>query len=141
MEHAQLALRKLAAQAHGEVLTQILSAWQARDAAQLPVAQALGKALPASARQRWVQALELAPTVEADAAAQVLLRLEIAADLPTPAEQLASRRLLQLQLLTQKHAAPPAQTWPEDVVQLLSSAHQPAQARRLQAVLKVMLRQ
>jgi hypothetical protein len=88
-----------------------------------------------------MQALGSTALVEADAAAQALLRLEIAADVPTPAEQVASRRLLQLQLLTQKHAASPAQTWPEDVAQVLSSAHQPGQARRLQAVLKVLLRQ
>jgi hypothetical protein len=141
MEHAQQALRKLAAQAHGEVLTQIMNAWQTRDAAQVPSAQALGKALSASARQRWTQALQLAPTVEAESAATALLRLEIAADLPTPADQLSSRRMLQLQLLTQKHATAPAQTWAEDVATLFSSVHQTAQARRLQSVLKVLLRQ
>ncbi len=141
MEHAQQALRKLAAQAHGEVLTQIMHAWQARDASQVPAAQALGKALSAAARQRWTQALEHSPALDAEAADQVMLRLEIAADLPTPAEHLPARRMLQLQMLTQRHAAAPAQTWSEDVAKVLSSAHQPTQARRLQAALKVLLRQ
>uniref|UniRef100_UPI0025E1E147 DUF349 domain-containing protein n=1 Tax=uncultured Xylophilus sp. TaxID=296832 RepID=UPI0025E1E147 len=42
LEHAQAALRKLAAQAHGEALTQLLGAWEARDAEQLPGTQELG---------------------------------------------------------------------------------------------------
>ncbi len=141
LEHAQQALRKLAAQAHGEVLTQIMNAWQARDASQVPPAQALGKALNAAARQRWTQALESAPALDEEAAGQAMLRLEIAADLPTPAEHLSARRMLQLQMLTQRHAAAPAQTWSEDVAKMLSSPHQPTQARRLQAALKVLLRQ
>ena len=32
MEHAEMALRKLAAQAHGESLTHLLAAWEARRA-------------------------------------------------------------------------------------------------------------
>src|SRR6218665_1921278 len=42
MEQAQLALKKLAALAHGEALTQLLTAWQQRDAAQVPGTQELG---------------------------------------------------------------------------------------------------
>ena len=38
----EMALRRLAEQAHGEVLTQILQAWQSRDASALPTAQTLG---------------------------------------------------------------------------------------------------
>lgn len=140
LDHAQQALRKLAAQAHGEVLTGILQAWQARDAAQLPTAQALGKTLSAAIRQRWVQSLSAAPADQADAAAQALLRLEIAADLPTPAGHLPARRLLQLQLLTQRHAAAPAQTWSEDVSSVLACVYEADQARRLQAILKTLLR-
>lgn len=140
IEHAQQALRKLAAQAHGEVLTGIIQAWRERDAAQLPPAQALGKALATHARQRWVQSLSAPLAGQADDAAQALLRLEIAADLPTPAEHLPARRLLQLQLLTQRHAAVPAQTWPEDVAAVLACAHEAAQARRLQAALRTLLR-
>lgn len=140
MEHAQQALRKLAAQAHGEVLSQIMQAWQARDGAQMPSAQALGKLLPGAARQRWIQALGSCASDDSEAAAQALLRLEMAADLPTPAEHLTSRRLLQLQLLTQRHAAVPAQTWPEDVATVLSSAHQSVSARRLQGALRALLK-
>lgn len=49
VEHAQEALRKLAAQAHGEALTQLLGAWQARDAEQLPSAQQLAGKVTAPA--------------------------------------------------------------------------------------------
>jgi hypothetical protein len=130
-------LRKLAAQAHGEVLTQLLDAWSARDAAQLPSASALGSRVPAAARQAWAQALSSAPAALADDA---LLRLEMAAEVPTPADHLSARRALQLQLLTRRHDPAPLQTWPQDVGRVLSSAHQPEVARRLQAVLKSLLR-
>ena len=42
LEHAQLALKKLAAQAHGEALTQLLTAWEKREASLLPSVQELG---------------------------------------------------------------------------------------------------
>ena len=93
LDHAQSALRKLAAQAHGEALTQLMAAWQARDPAQIPPASELG-ALGNAARAAWVQALSAAPA-EADAAT-ALLRLEMAAEAPTPAEHLPARRALQL---------------------------------------------
>ena len=137
LELADTALRKLAAQAHGEVLTQLLDAWAARDAAQLPSASALGSRVPAAARQAWGQALLAAPVALAD---EALLRLEMAAEVPTPADQLAARRALQLQLLTRRHDPSPQQTWPQDVARVLASAHQPDVARRLQAVLKALIR-
>ena len=93
-------MRKLAVQAHGETLTQLLSAWQARQADALPTAQALGKGVQASSRQAWVQALSR--EAQPGGAAQSLLRLEMAAGVPTPAEHLADRRALQLQLLTRQ---------------------------------------
>ena len=140
LEHAQQTLRKLAAQAHGEVLTQLLGAWEQRDPQQLPAAQALGKAVPAAVRTRWAQVIGAAAAPDASAAAKTLLRLEIAAELPTAAEHLAARRMMQLELLTQRHAASPAQTWGEDVAQVLAGPHQSDTARRLLNVLKVMLR-
>lgn len=137
MEHAEAALRKLAAQAHGEVLTQLLTAWEQRDAAQLPAAQALGSRVNAGARGTWVQSLQQAVTAPP---AEALLRLEMAAEVPTPADQLDARRALQLQLLTRRHEAPPAQTWAQDVAQVLAGPFDAAAARRLQAVLKVLLK-
>lgn len=139
LEQAELALKKLASQAHGEALTQLLEAWQRRDAQALPAAQALGGRAAGAARPAWVQALGQAAGDPAQAASS-LLRLEIAAELPTPAEQLEARRALQLQLLTRRHEPAPADTWTQDVAQVLAAPHEAAQARRLQAVLKVLLR-
>lgn len=138
MEHAQAALRKLQAQAHGEVLTQLLGSWQARDPEALPAAQELGRSVNATARQSWRQALEQAPA--AGAGNTAMLRLEMAAQVPTPAEQLEARRALQLQLLTRRNDPAPAQTWAQDVAQVLREPHGVSQARRLQAVLKVLLK-
>jgi len=137
MEAAQTSLRKLAAQAHGEVLTQLMGAWEGRDAEQLPSAQALGSRLNAADRAAWGKALSQ-PAGELPA--QSLLRLEMAADVPTPAEHLSERRLLQLQLLTQRNAPAPIDTWAKDVAAVLAGAHQAAAARRLQTVLKVLLK-
>ena len=50
------------------------------------------------------------------------------------------RRALQLQLLTQRHAAGPIDTWGQDVAQVLTAAHDEASARRLQNVLKQLLK-
>ena len=136
-ERAELALRKLAAQAHGETLVRVLSAWESRQAEALPSAQELGKAVSASARQAWAQALGQAAASQAGPS---LLRLEMAAEVPTPAEHLSERRALQLQLLTQRREAGPAQTWAHDVAQVLASAHDAASARRLQNALKQLLR-
>jgi hypothetical protein len=69
-----------------------------------------------------------------------MLRLEMAAELPTPAEHLPARRMMQLQLLTRRHAASPAETWGDDVAQVLAAAHEAALARRLQQALKVLLK-
>lgn len=136
MEHAQGALRKLAAQAHGEALTQLLSAWKSRDAAQLPSVQELGGKVPPTARTAWSQAIA-APA--AGGAPEALLRLEIAAEVPTPADQLAARRALQLQLLTRRNDPSPAQTWTQDVARVLEGASDEVGARRLQSALKVLL--
>lgn len=136
VDAAQHALRKLTAQAHGEAVGQLLQAWAQRDAAALPSGQELGK-LPAAARNSWSQALADAPKGDA---AQTLLRLEVAADVPTPAEQHSQRRMLQLQLLTQRNAAMPQETWTQDVAAVLATAHGEATARRLQNVLKALLR-
>lgn len=138
LEGAQFALRKLAAQAHGEALSKLVEAWSRRDAQALPSAQELGGKVTAQVRNAWAQAVA-APAAAADAA-DALLRLEIASDSATPAEHMAARRMLQLQLLTRRNAAAPSETWGQDVAAVLASAHSDAQARRLQNVLKTLLR-
>ncbi|MDZ7866351.1 DUF349 domain-containing protein [Acidovorax sp.] len=137
MEHAQMALKKLAAQAHGEALTQLLTAWEKRDAAQVPSTQDLGGRVTPAVRTSWTQALSTAPKGDA---AEALLRLEMAAEVPTPAEHISARRLLQLQLLTRRNDPAPEQTWGQDAARVLASPSDAATARRLQNVLKNLLR-
>lgn len=137
LEHAQLALRKLAAQAHGEALTHLLGAWEHRDAAQVPSAQELGNRVTAATRSAWTKALAQAPVGDPGTA---LLRLEMAAEIPTPAEHLSARRMLQLQLLTKRNDPAPAQTWGQDAATVLASSFDAGVARRLQNVLKVLLK-
>ncbi|ADU37695.1 DUF349 domain-containing protein [Variovorax paradoxus] len=140
LERADMALRKLAAQAHGEALTQVLGAWEQRDAARLPSVQELGRAVTPAVRTTWSQAVGSAPTAAAGDAAEALLRLEMAAEVPTPAEQLDARRALQLKLLTKRGDPAPAQTWGQDAGKVLAAAHDAASARRLQNALKALLR-
>ncbi len=137
LDMAQDALRKLAAQAHGEVLTQLMHAWEKRDASHLPTAQAIGNKLTPAQRTQWSQALSSAPQGEA---VTPLLRLEVAAELPTPAAQMDARRALQLQLLTRRNDPSPQMTWAADASQVLAGAYEEAAARRLQAALKVLLK-
>ena len=137
LESAQDALRRLAAQAHGEVLTQLMHAWEKRDATQLPAAQAIGNKLSPAQRTQWSQALSAQPQGEA---VTPLLRLEVAADLPTPAVHMEARRALQLQMLTRRNGPSPQMTWAADAAQVLGGAYDEAAARRLQAALKVLLK-
>jgi hypothetical protein len=137
LERAEMSLRKLAAQAHGETLGRVMSAWQARQADALPTVQELGKGVNATTRQAWAQAVSAEPK---SPSATALLRLEMAADVPTPADKISERRALQLQLLTQRNQPGPSETWAQDVSQVLSGAHEEATARRLQNVLKNLLR-
>lgn len=141
MRHAQdmaeQTMRRLAAQAHGEVLTQVLQAWQERRPDPLPAARELGAKVTPAQRQSWAQAVSGAP---AGSAEQALLRLEIAAEAPTPAQHLEARRAMQLTLLTQRHQASPRETWAQDVEKVLASPHNEDNARRLQTVLKAFLR-
>ncbi len=137
LESAQDALRRLAAQAHGEVLTQLMHAWEKRDAAQLPAAQAIGNKLSPAQRTQWAQALAAAPKGDT---VTPLLRLEVAAELPTPAAQMDARRALQLQLLTRRNDPSPQMTWATDAAQVLGGTYDEAASRRLQAALKVLLK-
>ncbi len=136
-EAANQALKKLSMQAHGEVLTNLLAAWEKRDPAQLPAAQELGKLVSPAVRSSWVQALAAAPGKDAS---EALLRLEIAAELPTPAEHISARRMLQLQLLTKRNAPAPAETWGEDAAKVLAASFDAGNARRVQNALKALLK-
>ena len=137
IEQAENALKKLAMQAHGETLVHVLSAWQQRQADQLPAAKELGSRLNAAQRQAWVQALQA--DAKGDAATS-LLRLEMAAEVNTPADHQQARRMLQLQLLTKRNEAPPAQTWPQDMATVLQSGYDADAAQRVQTVLRVLLK-
>jgi hypothetical protein len=142
MEHAQLTLKKLAAQAHGEALTQLLTAWEKRDAALLPSAQELGPRINAATRNAWQQALGSSLKTDAKSAspAEALLRLEMAAEVPTPAEHLNARRALQLQLLTRRNDPAPVQTWGQDTALVLNGSFGADDARRLLNAMKALLR-
>ncbi len=142
LEHAQLALKKLAMQAHGEALTQLLTAWEKRDPALVPGAQDLGNRAPPATRNAWVQALGGQTNASAKVADPhvALLRLEMAAEVPTPAEDLDARRALQLQLLTRRNDPPPVQTWGQDTAAVFAGPFSAMAARRVQNVLKVLLK-
>jgi hypothetical protein len=137
LESAQDALRRLASQAHGEVLTQLMHAWEKRDAAQVPAAHAIGSKLNPAQRTQWAQAVSAEPKGEV---VTPLLRLEVAADLPTPAAHMDARRALQLQMLTRRNDPSPQMTWAADAAQVLGGAYDEAVARRLQSALKVLLK-
>ena len=137
IDNAQEALRRLAAQAHGEVLTQLLHAWEKRDPEQMPAAQAIGNKVNAAQRTQWTQAVGKAPSGDAT---QAILRMEMAADLPTPAAHMDARRALQLQLLTRRNDPSPQMTWAADAAQVLSSGYDESNGRRLQSALKVLLK-
>ncbi len=138
LDHAQSTLRKLSEQAHGVTITQLLEAWEKRQPDTVPAASELGKAVAGAQRNRWAAALSAqAAAGEVDTA---MLRLEMAADVPTPAAQLSARRMLQLQMLTRRNDPSPAETWTTDVATVLAGTYDAAQARRLQQALKVLLR-
>jgi hypothetical protein len=142
LEHAEFALRKLAAQAHGEAMTHLLTAWEKRDASLLPSAQELGPKVNAATRSVWQQAVagEFKPAPKAPNPAEALLRLEMAAEVPTPAEHLSARRMLQLQLLTRRNDPAPVQTWGQDAALVFSGNFSSEDARRLQNAVKVLLK-
>ena len=89
------------------------------------------------ARSAWAQALGSTPGQQPDTA---LLRLEMAAEVPTPAEHQNARRLFQLQLLTRRNDPPPVQTWAQDVGEVLQGSFDAAAERRLRSALKVLLK-
>ncbi len=140
MELAQSALRKLTVQAHGETLVQLLAAWEQRNVEMLPPASAWGKSIGGGTRALWAAALTGNTAAPSMPTAEALLRLEMAAGVPTPAHHLQARRALQLQLLTRRNDPAPAQTWAEDVAHVLAAPFDADMARRLQGVLRVLLK-
>lgn len=118
----------------------IVGAWERRDAAALPPARELGAGFKPAVHQTWSKVLAAPAGPAGDAVATALLRLEMAADVPTPAAHLDARRALQLQLLTRRNDPAPAQTWVEDVARVLAGAHDADAGRRLVPVLKALLR-
>jgi hypothetical protein len=88
-------------------------------------------------RGAWAKALSQPAAGDASTA---LLRLEMAAEVPTPAEHLSARRMLQLQLLTKRNDPAPVQTWAQDTAAVLASGFDAQQVRRVQNVLKVLLK-
>jgi hypothetical protein len=123
-------------------LTHLLLAWEKRDASLVPSVQELGGRTNPAMRTAWVQSVtgESVPGPKAPDAPQALLRLEMAAEVPTPAEQLSARRNLQLQLLTRRNDPSPEQTWGQDAAAVMAGPFDATSARRLQNVLKVLLK-
>ena len=140
LESAQAALRKLAAQAHGEALTQLMDAWKNRDSASVPSVQDLGNQVNTATRSAWISALGGTLAAHRTTPDVALLRLEMAAEVPTPADHLDARRTMQLQLLTRRNEPVPAQTWGHDVAIALSAPYTAEEARRLQNCLKALLK-
>ena len=64
----------------------------------------------------------------------------MAAEVPTPAEHISARRMMQLQLLNKRNAPAPVETWGEDTAKVLAANFDAASARRVQTVLKVLLK-
>jgi ATP-dependent RNA helicase SUPV3L1/SUV3 len=116
----------------------LMQAWDKRSGQTCPPAQSLGK-ITAATRNMWVHALEKEAAAP-DQGQEALLRLEMAAELPTPPAHLEQRRALQLKLLTRRNDPAPNQTWKDDVAKVLASSHAPESSRRLTAALKVLLR-
>lgn len=138
-ENAQQALRQLAARAHGEALVELLSAWRQSDAGQVPDARDFGRAVTPSIRSGWAEAIAGTGTGTPGQAGTALLRLEEAAEAPSPADQVDARRALKLQLLTQRDDPSPAETWPQDVQIVLASGYSTDKSERLQKALKILL--
>ncbi len=142
LEIAQSTMKKLSFMAHGEALSQLMSAWQSREPQKVPALKELSPRLTPAQRQEMVQALQ---TSDASPKAQTLaseslLRLEIASGVATPASHLSERRAFQLQLLTRRNDPPPEQTWVQDLGKLLKSEFDADKSARLQNTLKVLLK-
>jgi len=125
--------------AHGESLMQLMQAWEHREAERVPALKDLSSKLSPAERQLIVQSLQVTPKAQSQASTSIL-RLEMASEVPTPAQFLSDRRALQLQLLTRRNDPSPQQTWTRDVAQVLETSYDAGLAQRLQNTLKVLLK-
>lgn len=139
VDNAEQTLRQLAARAHGEALVELLSAWRESNAGQVPEARDFGRAVTPSVRNDWSEAIATTGGTRPEQANLALLRLEEAAEAPSPAGQVDARRALKLQLLTQRDDPSPAETWPQDVQAVLASSYDDDKSARLQKTLKILL--
>lgn len=139
IESAQMTLKKLSAMAHGETLMQLMTAWEHRDVQQVPALRELSAKLSPADRQLMVQSIQASPKAQ-NQALNSILRLEMASEVPTPAQFLGDRRALQLQLLTRRNDPSPQQTWARDVAQVFETPFDVGVAQRLQNTLKVLLK-
>jgi hypothetical protein len=101
--------------------------------------QELGRTVTPAARTAWTQAIGGNAPAQRPAD-EALLRLEMAAAIPTPASHLDARRALQLHLLTRRNDHAPAQTWGQDNAAVHAAPHDESSARRLQNALKALLK-
>jgi len=138
LEQAQQMLRKLNEQAHGDSINKVLDAWKNRDEQEIPSAKDLGPRVNSAQRLSWTKALSLSPKGTSD---NHLIRLELATEIPTPARFLDSRRAFQLQLLTQRNAPGPKETWVEDIKGVLTSLYDEEAGLRFQKVLIRLLKE
>lgn len=141
MNNAQDALKNLSKQAHGAVLVQLLDAWKQRSTDAMPDAAAF-RNLSGAQHKSWQTAIDKARSDAAQTtdATDAILRLEVAAEVPTPAAHHDARRAMQLKLLTERDRATPKETWKEDVTAVLTQAHDDDTSARLQNVLKKLLK-
>lgn len=133
---ADHAMRHLAESSRLASFDQLLQAWASGDADAMPAATTLGKRMGTKDWQAWRLAVGQGGQSEQT---DSLLRLEIAADVPSPANELSQRRMLQLGILTNKRDAPPQQTWAADVAKVLAGKHRADHAARLRQVLAKLL--
>jgi ATP-dependent RNA helicase SUPV3L1/SUV3 len=111
------------------------TAWAGRDGQSLTTTVLGPRAKPHIAS--WQAALNSAPSLQADLD-QLLIELELSADLPSPPDLHAARREFQLKLLTQKHREA-AKPWAQVVTAVLSRPFNEAAALRLEDVLRAVL--
>jgi ATP-dependent RNA helicase SUPV3L1/SUV3 len=138
-DQAKILLKQLSQQVHGQSFDILQEAWEKRDGTLLPTAQQFGvKAVTNLVRSNWLLALENKYPSKLDSET-ALLRLEIAADIPTQAEYQVARRQLQMQLLTKRNDPGPKETWTEDVANAISSKYTQKDGGRLSKAVKQLL--
>ncbi|MDI9336249.1 MAG: hypothetical protein QM520_04385 [Gammaproteobacteria bacterium] len=135
---AKKTLKELKQRVYGDLVQQIVDAWEQRNVELLPSLRDLGKQVNATMRSKWLDALsKVAHTEELGA---WLLRLEVAADVPSPAEFVTQRRLLMLSNLSSKNKSPPSLTWAEDLAQVFLGTFNQRAGQRMVKILPALLK-